>query len=236
MTRGTFSADQVERLLKPIKPGRVYQANGQAHVAGWEIKAHLTRMFGFGRWQQEVLMCECIAEDPWDTGKVDDKRWDRPIIRWWTTYRAMVRLSVFDTDGNLAYMAEEVATGSADNQPSRADAHDLAMKEAVTQALKRCAIGLGDQFGLSLYDKGSLKPVVGMTLVRPASIPEAPEPTLDVSGENHQASPPDGVGGDAADRESEVALETGDAGPGRAAASPAARQGDPGPADPGEAS
>lgn len=51
-----------------------------------------------------------------------------------------------------------------------------------------------------------------------------------------QASPPDGVGGDAADRESEVALETGDAGPGRAAASPAARQGAPGPADPEETS
>ena len=42
----------------------------------------------------------------------------------------------------------------------RGDAHDMAIKTAETQALKRAAINLGDQFGLSLYKKGSTGPLV----------------------------------------------------------------------------
>jgi hypothetical protein len=36
----------------------------------------------------------------------------------------------------------------------------MAIKTAETQALKRCAINLGDQFGLSLYRNGSTAPLV----------------------------------------------------------------------------
>jgi Rad52/22 family double-strand break repair protein len=38
------------------------------------------------------------------------------------------------------------------------------VKNAVTYALKRCAKDWGDQFGLSLYNKGSLKALIGATL------------------------------------------------------------------------
>ena len=40
----------------------------------------------------------------------------------------------------------------------------MAVKTAESDAFKRAAINLGDQFGLSLYNNGSLKPVVGRTL------------------------------------------------------------------------
>ena len=48
----------------------------------------------------------------------------------------------------------------------RGEAHDMAIKTAESDALKRAAINLGTQFGLSLYDEGSMKDVVGMTLAR----------------------------------------------------------------------
>jgi recombination DNA repair RAD52 pathway protein len=57
-----------------------------------------------------------------------------------------------------------VATGTAKNQPSRADAHDLALKAAVSGAEKRAAKALGNQFGLSLYNNGTTKSVVSSSL------------------------------------------------------------------------
>jgi hypothetical protein len=54
---------------------------------------------------------------------------------------------------------EDGATGSAQNLPY-GDAHDFALKNALSYALKRCAKSLGDQFGLSLYNMGQTEPVV----------------------------------------------------------------------------
>jgi hypothetical protein len=47
------------------------------------------------------------------------------------------------------------------------DLHDNALKTASSDALKRCAINLGSQFGLSLYDNGTLREVIRGTLVKP---------------------------------------------------------------------
>jgi len=46
-----------------------------------------------------------------------------------------------------------------------ADAHDLAYKSAISLSIKRAAIALGDQFGLSLYNKGQTDALVIRTLV-----------------------------------------------------------------------
>jgi hypothetical protein len=40
----------------------------------------------------------------------------------------------------------------------------MAIKTAESDALKRAAINLGDQFGLSLYNNGATAPVVIQTL------------------------------------------------------------------------
>jgi hypothetical protein len=62
------------------------------------------------------------------------------------------------------------------------------MKTALSQALKRCAVNLGDQFGLSLYNDGSQAPVVLRSLaymaepvqesedapVQPEPVPQTP--------------------------------------------------------------
>ena len=150
--RGTLTAQQIKLLEAPLDPKRVKKSQGQSHLEGWDVRAHLTRIFGFGGWDETLLSVECIYEHLGNELKTDKKQW-------YVTYRCTMRLTIWgtDTEGNraVAGIYEEGAIGGAENQPSHADAHDLAMKESMTQALKRCAINLGSQYGLSLYNDGS---------------------------------------------------------------------------------
>jgi hypothetical protein len=50
------------------------------------------------------------------------------------------------------------------NLPDVGEAHDMAVKTGESDAFKRAAINLGDNFGLSLYNNGSPAPVVRATL------------------------------------------------------------------------
>ena len=155
--RGSFTDAQRAQLLKAIVPSRVNKDNkGMSYVEGYEIQAHLNRLFGFEGWDKEIVSID-LAFESMDVNATDRSGKVRP--GWWVTYKCMVRLRIY-ADGVLAKLTEEVGTGSGTNQPDRADAHDLAMKSAVTDALKRCAKDLGDQFGLSLYNKGSMDALV----------------------------------------------------------------------------
>lgn len=156
MERGQLSQDQVAVLLRPIRSNRVLQAQGQSHVPAYDVIAHLTRMFGFEGWDKEIRSIELVGERSHQSTK-DGK----PRTGWWVTYRCHMRLTIYDQDGRVVKVIEDGATGSAENQPSYGDAHDLAYKNAISYAIKRCAKDLGDQFGLSLYNRGSQKALVG---------------------------------------------------------------------------
>lgn len=158
--RASFTAAQVDQLLKPINPRRVLTANGHAHLAQQDVTAHLIRVFGFGGYDVEVKELECIFEH---NRILDD---GKPSKRWDIGYRAVVRLTVRNPDGELVTVVEEGSTATAENQ-KLGDGHDLALKSAISLAKKRCAKELGDQFGLSLYNKGQLTAIVGGTLVKP---------------------------------------------------------------------
>lgn len=174
--------DQVEALLRPIKPQRVLKAQNQSHVAAFDVIAHLNRVFGFGNWDKEVLSMDLVHEhmDPEAFGGKGKPT--RP--GWWVTYRCLLRLTVRDPEGNRVCVLEDVATGSAQNMPSVGDAHDFAAKNAVSYAVKRCAKDLGDQFGLSLYNRGMTSALVGKTLVMPDG-----EPQDEVDVEEHAPVP-----------------------------------------------
>jgi hypothetical protein len=94
-------------------------------------------------------------------------------------YRAALRLTVRDEHGRQVCEFEDGATHTAQNQ-TRGDAHDLAYKSALSLSKKRCAINLGDQFGLSLYNKGQMSALVIGTLVHPDEANEAGDVEKDV--------------------------------------------------------
>lgn len=180
---GTLSAEQIAQLLKPIPAGRVKRTREQSHVEGYDIRAHLNRIFGFGNWELLGSPATLIYEDSLDTGKKKGNGW--PIIRWTVVYRVCLTLVIYDPYGERVASYRGEAVGSAENQPSRADADDLAIKEAETQALKRAATNLGDQFGLGLYNKNAeyrdkkgkqaFYPCVKRTLVNMPTAPASPD-------------------------------------------------------------
>jgi recombination DNA repair RAD52 pathway protein len=83
-----------------------------------------------------------------------------------------------DANGNELARYCEAAAGSASGPATMlGDHHDNALKTAASDALKRCAINLGTQFGLGLYDKGSTAEVVMGTLVKPEGVKTEKEVT-----------------------------------------------------------
>jgi hypothetical protein len=155
--RMSFTPEQVSQLLQPINDRRVLaDGKGHAHVSQQDILAHLIRVFGFGGFDIEVLATECVFEQGRGTGE--------PYTRFDVCYRALVRLTVKDAKGERVCVYENGSTATAQNQ-TRGDAHDLAYKSAISLSVKRAAIALGDQFGLSLYNKGQRTALVMGTMV-----------------------------------------------------------------------
>ena len=155
-----FTRAQVDQLLQPINTRRVLRdGKGHSHVSQQDVLAHLIRVFGFGNWDVDVLSTECVFE-------MERLKDGQPTGRWDVCYRAMARLTIRNPEGEEICHYEDGSTATAENQ-KRGDAHDLAYKSAISLSKKRAAIHLGDQFGLSLYNKGQTKPLVMATYVLP---------------------------------------------------------------------
>jgi recombination DNA repair RAD52 pathway protein len=147
-----LTSEQVTELLKPINPSRVSKdGKGFAHVEAWDIRRKMNQIFGIGSWSSDVQQMQLVSER--EVNGRDGK------ARWNVIYRAQCVLRIGEMFGDTASYTEWAA-GDATN-PTLADAHDQAIKTAESQAFKRCAINLGDQFGLSLYMNGSTQAVVG---------------------------------------------------------------------------
>lgn len=168
-----LTPEQYEVLLKPLAASRVaHRSQGGmqlSYLEAWDVKAHLIRIFGFGGWSADVLSAELVFEDKDEKG------------RWNVGYKVVMRLRIHATGdpwSDTTYT--EAAVGSA-TLPQRGEAHDMAVKTAESDALKRAAINLGTQFGLSLYDNGSRNDVVKHTLRAPEGVTE-PEPVAAPDG------------------------------------------------------
>ena len=166
-----FSGQQIDLLLKPIHPKRVLVRAGMSYVEGYDIKAELNRIFGFGRWSAETLSQALICDDQIE---MNNKR-----PGWYVVYRTSLRLTICAPDGTEVCRYEESHVGES-THPVRGEAHGNALTNSWTYALKRCATNLGDQFGLSLYGKGSMEPLVRWTLVRPETSETSEADTDDV--------------------------------------------------------
>lgn len=141
---------QYAQLLKPLNPARIAKrqqaGRNLSYLEAWDVKAHMNRIFGFLNWSADVISAEIAFESEKD-GK------------WNVGYKVVLCLQV----NGASYT--EAAVGSS-TLPQRGEAHDMAVKTAESDAFKRAAINLGTQFGLSLYDNGSTKDVIGRTLDR----------------------------------------------------------------------
>ncbi|MFG2676952.1 Rad52/Rad22 family DNA repair protein [Streptomyces sp. NPDC048445] len=164
-----LSPPQVNFLLSGISDSRIGKdGKGFAHVEAWDIRRHLIRVFGFGGFDTDLIEARLVSQIDIPAGNK---------TRYTVVYQVSVKLTV-KVDGIELGHWHGTAIGDATNQPGLADAHDLALKTADSQALKRAAVNMGDQFGLSLYNGGSASPVVNRSLayMRPE---ETPKPVAD---------------------------------------------------------
>jgi recombination DNA repair RAD52 pathway protein len=163
--------EQYDALRAGLLTARVLSLRGQSYLEQWDIRRHLIRIFGFGGYDFIRLHCELVAH-------VEHDR------RHTVIYRYEGRLIVKDPDGNPIASYDDAAVGDAINQPNLGEAHDLALKAAASGALKRCAVNLGDQFGLGLYSDQEvnkqdkrMRSLVQLSLIHPPAPPRDPPRT-----------------------------------------------------------
>jgi recombination DNA repair RAD52 pathway protein len=140
---------QIEVLLRPLHPSRVSNRSQGgttlSYVEAHDVKATLIRVFGFGGFNAEVIDTKVLSITSVEKGGKD---------QWTVLATSTVRLTIHATGAVYAETAAASQVG-----PQVGEVCDFAIKTASSDALKRCAIYLGTQFGLSLY-AGTTKDVV----------------------------------------------------------------------------
>lgn len=131
---------ELSKKLDPahVKPAKSFGPKGD-YIEGWHAMAEANRIFGFGGWSYQVIECACVFQGARDIGK--DKK---PGFGVTYTARVQVTVSGVIRDDFGAGHGYDVDCGLA---------HESAIKEAVTDALKRALRSFGNPFGLALYDK-----------------------------------------------------------------------------------
>jgi DNA recombination protein Rad52 len=146
--RAGFSADQIAALAAPLDRANIKQReqSGQklSYIEGWVVIAEANRIFGFDGWQRETITLKCVSQLERPVGKQQ-----RP--GWGVTYSARVRITV--TAGGLPPIIREGSGAGHGIDVDLGQAHESALKEAETDAMKRALMTFGNPFGLALYDK-----------------------------------------------------------------------------------
>jgi DNA recombination protein Rad52 len=143
-----FSPEQLAALAAPLERANVRQREqGRSRVSyleGWQVIAEANRIFGFDGWQRQTIAVRCVAPAERLIGR-DQKP------GWGVTYTARVRVTV--TAGGLTPLVREGSGAGHGIDVDLGQAHESALKEAETDAMKRALMTFGNPFGLALYDK-----------------------------------------------------------------------------------
>ena len=119
-----LTAAQVQRLLTPVRPDRIEKVRGQSYVPQFEARAELSRVFGFGNWDshdpQRRVDLRGVGGPPQSEG-------DAPLLYWRVCYRAACTLTIRDYQGNVICSHTEWHAEESAPQPSRGEAHALAL-------------------------------------------------------------------------------------------------------------
>ena len=145
-----LSPEQTAALAAPLNRANV-QTRSQAgrsfnYLEGWVAIREANRIFGFDGWQRETIELRCVSES------------QRPIGReqkpgWGVTYIARVRIRLGSQGNGDHFLVREGSGAGHGIDVDLGLAHESALKEAETDAMKRALMTFGNPFGLALYDK-----------------------------------------------------------------------------------
>lgn len=138
-----FTDIQKTELGKPLDRSHVAQrkqgGGNVSYIEAWHAIAEANRIFGFDAWNRETIELRQLGEPNLGKDKYGNDQWR-------VNYMARVRVTV----------GEIIREGSGFGQGIDKDvgqAHESALKEAETDAMKRALMTFGNPFGLALYDK-----------------------------------------------------------------------------------
>lgn len=134
-----FSEQQTKDLTAPLSKAHVKKnPKGYDYVEGWHAIAEANRIFGFDAWDRQTLETRQLGDPEQVNGN------------WRVAYHCRVRITV--RAGETLITRDGSGYGSGIVKDIR-DAHEGAIKEAETDAMKRALMTFGNPFGLALYDK-----------------------------------------------------------------------------------
>ncbi len=136
-----FSEPQVKALSSKLsaKHVRTRQLCGMtlSYIEGWHAIAEANRIFGYDAWDRQTMTMKCVWEGLWKNRNA-------------CSYIARVRVRVRAGDAEICREGYGSGHGSG---ATPGEAHESAIKEAETDAMKRALTTFGNPFGLALYDK-----------------------------------------------------------------------------------
>lgn len=148
--------DEKQRKLLNVPPAgkmiahREGQGKSLAYLEGFYVIATLNDIFGPDGWERGYAGKGLQIIDK-DTEEVEVKDRYTQEVTVKTRYTVVVICEYYVAAGG--HMAEDVGFGNGISYHSYLDCYELAVKEAVTDAMKRCARSLGNAMGNCLYDK-----------------------------------------------------------------------------------
>jgi hypothetical protein len=152
-TPAAFSAAQIAALSAPLDRALVSsREQGRSKVnylQSWVVISEANRIFGFDGWQRQTLFSRCIAQAERLIGARGTGREQKS--GWGVTYIARVRITV--CVGGQGLLIREGTGAGHGIDTDLGLAHESAIKEAETDAMKRALMTFGNPFGLALYDK-----------------------------------------------------------------------------------
>lgn len=146
----SLTEQQKAQLLKDLDRTAVKTRKGPggtqlSYVDTFYVKDTLCRVFDPGGWGKDVPQLDKVIGPEQQERK---KRDGGTYTVWFVAYAAKVRLNV---EGGMS--TEDWGYGQGEDGRNAGTAIESAIKEAVTDALKRCAVDYGRRMGLALYDK-----------------------------------------------------------------------------------
>jgi DNA repair and recombination protein RAD52 len=142
----SFSDDQVKALSAPLHSAHVKSrfrpGRNLSYIEAWWAIAEANRIFGYDGWTRETVELVQLGEPR----LVGDK--------YRVGYRAKVRITVYAEARWSSHRVIREGCGFGSGIDKDVDqAHESALKEAESDAMKRALMTFGNPFGLALYDK-----------------------------------------------------------------------------------
>ncbi|WP_313044980.1 RAD52 family DNA repair protein [Brevundimonas sp.] len=155
----SFTPEQNAALSAPLDRSVVAEreqgGKRLSYIEAWHAIAEANRVFGFDGWNRETVELRQLGAPREVNGKMR------------VGYSAKVRITVLTPTGSLI-VREGCGFGSGIDRDED-QAHESALKEAESDAMKRALMTFGNPFGLALYDKTQANVVV----VEPAAVTAA---------------------------------------------------------------